>query len=282
VERKAALLTDTKPILRITPTVASNSKDRNFVGRMNDAAQALENVIEGVWYERGMQLKLARAAVTAQMSGYAGFHTFFNDRLRPFPDIDIQNIDSSCIILDPVVSEAENASSGQYLVIDDLLPTDYLKYTFPKVASKIKPTKGFSANADDSTLYEKVKKIVGGGEESKIAIDRTIIHRFWFTDYTTQKIEGEATLTYPTGRYFIMTDDGLPLYDAPNHYIDGNWPLDILSWHIDPRSAYGFGDIELYRGPQDIFNKLLALVIENASLMTNPIWIGDIDALAPA
>jgi hypothetical protein len=63
--------------------------------------------------------------------------------------------------------------------------------------------------------------------------------------------------------------------------MDGSCPIDFMDWHSQINSIWGFGDVEVYRSTQEMYNKALALLIENATLVNNAIWIGDKDALAP-
>jgi hypothetical protein len=80
-------------------------------------------------------------------------------------------------------------------------------------------------------------------------------------------------------RKSVVIGDSVLADDGDNPYQDGEFPQDMLAWHVDPDCGWSWGDVELLVNPQEQFNKLMATIIENAILMSNAIWVGDADAL---
>ena len=282
VERKAALLTDSRPIIKVTPTIYSATDDRTRLTEEENTAQALEKMIEALWIDLKMELRLARAITFAEIFGCVGFETCWNRMLGDGGDIDINILDPRSVIIDPYTTDSERVNKDycSYFIIDEYLPTDFLRSIKDfRNRDKICPTTAY-ADADDESqgLFSKIKQSLGiGANLGTVGTERTLIKRFWLQDW---ELNTKGERKYPGGRYVITTDNAI-LLDMPNPYLDNEWPVDFMDWHTDINSVWSFGDVELYENPQQLFNKLLGLVVENAALMTNSLWIMDHDAMAP-
>ncbi len=284
VERKAALMTDSKPIIKVIPTIYAGTNQIALREHRENAAQALEKVIEGIWFERGMDVRLARSVMIAEILGGVGFNTIMNKSLGTSGDMDILVLDPRCIGADPFVTESERLKNGQYVVTSEVMATDYLRSIFYDSKDKIIPDKHYSIGVDEGegSFRAKIRQIfkLGGTAYSFNAIGRSTVRNYWLKNYETMEVNGKRLPKYLGGRHIVRVGNRI-IVDEPNPYIDGECPIDYLDWHLDINSMWGFGDVELYKSPQEVFNKLLATIIENAMLMTNNIWVGDEDALAP-
>ena len=282
VERKTALLTDSNPIIRVVPTVSPEA-DPSLRIKAENTAKALENVMQAIWQEHNLVQRLSRLITYAQVMGGAGTNVGLDKLRHPgMKDPTIWILDPRSVYFDPTVTASEDLYRAEYKVIESLLPTELLKSEYSAARDKIRPSNGYSSGDADGAgaggLRAKIRATLGFGEENTNAVDRTWVDEFWFTDYT---MTSEQKRLFPGGRHVILADPGVILVDDDNPYIDGQDPIDFIDWHQDMNSIWGFGDVELYKSPQELFNKIHALLIENATLMTNGIWQGDANALTP-
>jgi len=283
VERKAALLTDAQPIIKVSHNLPPSAPD-DTLKAAQDTADVLERYINSLWAEHGILNRIARGVVYAEVFGGTAFNTTIDvDRGRLGPDPTIFVVDPRNVYFDPQVFVGDDLYRAYYQIISDLRPTDYLRDRYPEAADKLRPSERFSASDGDGVLdkfQEKIRQMFGfATPQSVSAIDRTELDEFWFLDYSRDPT-GEKR-QYPNGRHIILADGDVILLDEPNPYIDGQFPLDYMEWHFDLNSIWGFGDIELYKMPQDMLNKAVSVLLEHMTLMTNAIWIGDADALEP-
>ena len=281
VERKTAMLTDSNPVLKVISLVGDGA-DPALKQKAELTAKALENVIQAIWQEHNIVQRLGRLLTYAQVFGSAGTNTGL-DKLRcpGFLDPTIWVLDPRSVFFDPMVFTSEELYRGQYKVIETLLPTDMLRDEYSRFRDKIKASSGYQSDPEGlgpGGMRAKIRATLGFGEERVQAVDRTWCDEYWFADYAK---DAQMRKLFPKGRHVIMTDNDVLCVDDDNPYIDGQDPIDYLDWHQDMDTIWGFGDVELYRSPQDLFNKIHALLIENATLMTNSIWQGDGNALTP-
>ena len=284
VERKAALLTDSKPMIKVVPTTYAAGSNPKHLEQQSNAAQAIECAIGGIWRKTYFSESLAKAITLAEIFGCVGFHIPWNMGIGTHGDVDLQHIDPRMLIFDPYISDSRYVTKNRvasYMFLDEILPTAYLQETFKSKRDLIKGDVRYASDSIDEggaeTIFGKLKAMFDfGATGMRSSVDRTLISRGWISNFEK---DGDIW-KYAGGKYIVMTRDQL-LVDKANPYIDNEWPIDFLDWHFDPDSALGFGDLELYKSPQELFDKMVALMVENAALMNNNIWVGDDDALDP-
>ena len=69
------------------------------------------------------------------------------------------------------------------------------------------------------------------------------------------------------------------LLDEGNPYWHGEYPADLMSWGLEIEDPWGRSEVEELRKLQDVINKLGGVITENAIKVSNPVWIGDFNAL---
>jgi hypothetical protein len=268
VERKAALLTDSRP----TITVSSNKQQDD------DVAKILQKTIEGILDERNFEQKITEFVMLEEYFGFALFNTCYDKNLNYGKgDLDLVVIDPRCFIFDPFVTRSWNLQYGEYCCLDTIKPTEMLKDLNPKKADLIK-TDFTSEDIRPDSLVHKLRALMGWEKtstEKTSAIPRSIVRDWWIRDRTNKK---DGKLIFPNWRHIIIAG-GCPVEDGANPYLDGNNPFDGMEWGFNVDSPYGFNEIGTLQSPQILFNKLLAGIMENAILMGNNIWIGDRNAL---
>jgi len=269
VERKAALLTDSRP----TIVVASRTQKDDPV------AEILQKTIEGILDERSFEQKLTEFVMLEEYFGFALFNTCYDKSLDYGKgDIDLVVIDPRCFIFDPFVTRSWNLQYGEYCCLETIKPTELLKDLNPKKADDIKSDL-ISEEVKPDSLIHKLRTLFNWEKtstEKSSVIPRSIVRDWWIRDRTTRK---DDKLSFPNWRHIIIAG-GCPIEDGANPYLDGNHPFDGMEWGFNVDSPYGSNEIDQLESPQILFNKLLAGIMENAILMGNGIWIGDQDALS--
>lgn len=270
VERKAALLTDSRPTINVT---SRKAKD-------DPLCDLLQKTIEGILEEKNFEQKITEFVMLEEYFGFALFNTCFDANLDYGKgDIDLVVIDPRCFIFDPFVTRSWNLQHGEYCCLETIRPTELLCETYHDRRDDIKADISTGTTKPDS-LVHKLRQLFQFDKDSPnqktSVIPRSIVRDWWVRDRTTKKGEG---LAFPNWRHILIAG-GVPVDDGVNPYIDGNLPFDAMEWGFNVDSAYGMNEIDQLENPQVQFNKLLAMILENALLMGNGIWIGDKDALS--
>lgn len=269
IERKAALLTDTRP----TIAVASRTQKDDPV------AEILQKAIEGILEEKNFEQKLTEFVMLEEYFGFALFNTCYDKNLDyGRGDIDLVVIDPRCFIFDPFVTRSWNLQFAEYCCLETLKPTELLQDLNPKRADDIK-SDIVSEDVKPDSLIHKLRLLFGWEKtatEKTSVIPRSIVRDWWIRDRTTKK---DGKLVFPNWRHIIIAG-GCPIEDGANPYLDSNHPFDGMEWGFNVDSPYGNNEVQHLESPQILFNKLLAGILENAILMGNGIWIGDQDALS--
>jgi hypothetical protein len=270
VERKAALLTDSRPTISVT---SRKAKD-------DPISELLQKTIEGILEEKSFEQKITEFVMLEEYFGFAVFNTCFDKALDYGKgDIDLVVIDPRCFIFDPFVTRSWNLQHGEYCCLETVRPTELLCETYRDRRDDIKADISTGTTRPDS-LVHKLRQLFQFDKDSPnqktSVIPRSIVRDWWVRDRTTMQ---EGKLQYPNWRHILIAG-GVPVDDGVNPYIDGNLPFDAMEWGFNVDSAYGTNEIDQLETPQVMFNKVLASILENAILMGNGIWIGDRDALS--
>lgn len=269
VERKAALLTDSRPTISVT--------SRKQID--DPICEILQKTIEGILDERNFEQKLTEFVMLEEYFGFALFNTCYDKSLDYGKgDIDLVVIDPRCFIFDPFVTRSWNLQYGEYCCLETIKPTDLLRDQYSSKADDIKADITSEEVRSDSLIH-KVRTLFGyekTATEKTSVIPRSIVRDWWIRDRKTKK---DNQLLFPNWRHIIIAG-GCPVEDGANPYLDGNHPFDGMEWGFNVDSPYGNNEVDQLESPQILFNKLLAGILENAILMGNGIWIGDQDALS--
>jgi len=271
IERKDALLTDSKPI----PAVSARSE------QYQDTADILNILLEKVFESSSFNQAMVDMIHNSQTFGSGGVGTVYTtDTFTKKGESEVISYDPRAYYFDPMIRRPYLLAEGEYVIIEDIWSLAKAKDMYPKVADRLTPDSGLSQYAihDGGGLFSKFKNVVGRRDKEKFKlseIPRVYIREFWIRD--RQKKSGKYVFQNAARKSVmlgnILADDG------PNPYDDGLYPLDIMNWHRDFDSCFGWGDVELLKSPQLLINKIMAIVVENITLTSNGIWVGDADAL---
>jgi len=272
IERKTALLTDTKPTIDV--------KARRSSG-LDSTAIVLKNVIDGILLECNFDQKLAELVTISQIVGCSPINTMWDSSLDfGRGDINIVPADPRMVLIDPFIGRSYRVDRGEFCIIDEVISLDKARDIYPNRADEIQPSAEhsvFSQTGDGmkQSLWSKVYKPFRHAAKPSV-IPRTLRSEYWIKDRF--KKDGKYYFNGAVRRVTVC--GGTIVKDGGNPYLDGKFPIDMLDWHFDMDSPYGWGDVELLKSPQKLTNKLLGVVLENAILMSNAIWVGDKDALS--
>lgn len=272
VERKTALLTDSKPTITVT--------SRHIGGRLDPVCEVLQKTVEAIFSEHHWDQKLTELIFMEQAFGICATNTCYDRSLDwGRGDIDIVVLDPRTFVFDPFVTRSYDLNSGEYFCLETVRPTSYLKEKYRNRADDIKA----DYNTETSTSpFAKLRKLFANmtefrtGTEAASVVPRSIVREYWIKDRTTRTSSGD--LAYPNWREVVVAG-GCIVEDGANPYIDGNIPIDLLDWDFNIDSAYGFNEVGKLESPQLLLNKIIASIVDNVILMGNAIWIGDANAL---
>ena len=269
VERKAAILTDSKP----TMNVLARKEGLDNVASI--LLKVIQSILEGLNFEQ----RLTEFVMLEEYFGIAYTNTCWDKALdHGRGDIDLVILDPRTCVIDPFVSRAYNLNNGEYFGYETVRPTDFLKDKYHERADDIKADFGTDLRVKEDSVIGKIRTFISGKSATEVpssVIPRSVVRSMWVRDRLTKK---DAKLVYPNWRQVTIAG-GCIVADGTNPYLDGNLSVDGMEWGFNVDSAYGTNEVSLLENPQIMFNKLLAVVLENATLTGNNIWIGDQDAL---
>lgn len=266
IERKTALLTDAKPIPKVVPRS----------DQFQDTADIVNDLISLIFEDSIFSQASADIVDNAQVFG-SGFMGVFYDKDGDSGrgSIDVISNDPRAVYVDPLVKKSYLMHEGEYFILEDIWALEKAKDVFPKRADQFKADAGLSMYKDSQSrqgLGGFMNRIL---HTSRTQLKMSEIPRVYIREFYIKDRSGEFNKNC---RRSIMVGDVIA-DDGDNPYNDGEFPDDMLTWHIDFDSAWGWGDVELLKNPQELSNKILATIVENIMLMSNAIWVGDADAL---
>lgn len=267
IERKTALLTDTKPIPTVTPRADTHQR----------TADLLNNMIDLIFADSHFVQANTDVIDNAQVFGSGFLGTLYDNDDN---DIRLVSYDPRAVYIDPMVMKSFLLHEGEYLVLEEIWSLEKARDLFPKKADSMKPDSALSTYIKKDTGPEQgmLRRIFTQARDDLVAsvVPRVFVREFYLRD-RSRGSGGTYNFKNACRRAMMVGEEVVD--DGENPYNDGMFPVDMLHWHLDFSSCWGWGDVELLRNPQELTNKIVATVIENIMLMSNAIWIGDADAL---
>ena len=267
IERMVSRLTDTRPILRT----------ENRKAGLRNVALVAKRVIQAIWDETDMQRNTYKMAHNAATTRSAGLYTGYD----PVTDtIELEVLRLSQVVFDPRVIEAARVDrDSNYLFVDRVRPLDELRRRFPGRGGLVKPDADLSdiIPSTKTTLLSAAKELFSGKQSEKTALPCARVRECYVKDWQTG---GDAQL-FPFGRRVIRTKD-VALWDGPNHWWDGLWPVDWFDWRVDPEHVWGMSEPSRLMRLQLSFNQLMDGLVENQLLTNFLLVMADWDSFDPA
>ena len=269
IDRQISQLTDNRPIVRI---------DSRKVG-LKAVAHVVDRAARIVWEEADTQRQAAKMAHLAATMRSAGFYTGYDPRED---EISLEPLRIDQVVFDPKVEEAARVSKdADYLSICRVTPLAELRDRYPGRGASVKPDAALSnfrpSEGDKrrtvlSPVMDAVRRASAG-----VAVERAKVYETWIRDWQRT---ATGDLMFPGGRLVMHTDD-IVLWDGPNPYWDGDWPLDWYDWGVDPEHPWGRSEVGRMRYLQLPFNALMDGLIRN-QMLTNILLVeAEYDAYAP-
>lgn len=164
------------------------------------------------------------------------------------------------VIRDPNGTNDPYLGDCNWMMIEDMLPTDYLNAVYgqeseddDEVTSIYEPTHvlnsgSLAGNDDDFTLFSKDQnKWSAYGYDSKDAFDKACLTKVWYVwDKVTRRLE-----------MYADNDWKWPIWVWDDPYqLQGFYPLTPLWFHDNPVSVYAKGEVSYYLDQQDEINEI--------------------------
>ncbi len=284
IERKTAMLTDTKPRFTVQPTRTGD--------RYANASKILDDVLNAWWDDSCIDQQLARALLYAQAYGTLIVQTHWSTGRA---DIVLDVVDPRNFYVDPYVLSADQLADAEYVILEETPPLEQIKMRFPGEGALVRPWVPSHKDTQEGAaarIYQRVANAFRQRTSEATAIKRALVRHYWVKDYSYEDVEIKEEATgrvtkvrrrlYPGGRYIVWAhgDDegGVVLHDKPNPYADAVHPFDMMEWYMDLDGPWGDSEVQAHRYPQQLLNKLVEVLVENAMLMNNAIWICDQNA----
>ena len=292
VEDKTGKLSESRPKINVFPT-------REGLG---DAANLLGDTISALWDRHEIEYKTERLAMFMEVAGVGFVGTPFNrSLLNGVGDVDFVIKDPRMCGVDISVMETDKIDQGEYIILEDFLALDSLKFQYPGRAAEMKPDErvsGFATSSPKSAghilraaftrLFNK-----GGASEKKSAIPKAIVKEFYIQDRRKSMedsgivpiVQGitkpaKKGLPFPGGRR-IIRQGNLILEDSFNPYWDGLYPADMISGKIDLETVWGPDVIQGIKRLQEAINRIGHAYTKTTLLNSVVRVIMDQDALSP-
>lgn len=288
LEEKSGKLSESKPQIQVLPAYSG----------LGPAAEVLTKVTESIWDRSAMEYKTERLAIWASLSGAAFIGTIFNPRKQ---DVDLVIKDPRSCFIDPSCTAGEDADFGEYAIFDDCVALDIVRSQYPGRGALVKPDErinGYEIVTDKtvaqrmrgaySRLWEKKKP------EQVSAIPKALIREYYIQDRrdtidddgVVPMVQGmtkksETGKPFPGGRRIIRAGD-IILEDGPNPYFDGLYPIDMMSWKVDPETAWGADEVQAVKRMQEGINRLGDAYTKTAIINSVVRIVMDAGALSPA
>ncbi len=174
--------------------------------------------------------------------------------------------------VDPMASSLDDAEYAGYASYVSL--GEVLKFA-PDKAEELKAA--VQSPSDEWLTY--------GKDTNNLGERKSLLYiELYLRDYSTvmEEVENEdGTITqkyrlkYPNGRRIIIAGDVL-LEDGENPYDDnGKFPFVIWRCYKNANKFWGMGEVEQIISPQKYANEVVNIILQNAQLMSNQVWILD-------
>jgi hypothetical protein len=256
-----------KPIMlaQIPKIIALPKKNENF-----DKAEAIQQALDYEWKRTQMFSKLHSALTIGTITGTFIISLIWDGAEDGIGQIKPVVISPFNFFIDPMATslkEAEYAGYAAYITLGQAIQFA------PDKAEELKKA---ASSPDDQWLTY--------GKDTSNAQNNYLLYiEMYFRDYSTV-MEDETDddgntvqvtkLKYPKGRRVILAGDVL-LSDGENPYEDGKFPFVAWRCYKQSNKFWGMGEVQQIISPQKYANEVINVILDNARLMANQVWILD-------
>jgi hypothetical protein len=285
IQRKAALLTDSRPELQV---VSYNEE----VNKRQDILEALKKCLQAVWDQLTWGEELARGIGFAEVVG-ANVGMIAWDPLADNGRGDIRPrfFDPRAFVCDPAVIAATDLQQGEFCGTEEIRTKASLLEQFGDIAWTVRPDGDLSSYpARPRTQAGVLSPTLAGRQFRRRAVERVAsqmprvkTRHLYFKDF--QRDARGQPIFYQEGRparrviRHVAYAGGEVLVDEKNPAWHGEYPYEILDWGLELDHPYGASEVQKLRRAQETLNKIASQIIKNTILTNNIKVVGDSNAL---
>lgn len=287
IQRKAALITDSRPELQVVTT-------NEQVRQRPDVLDTLKDVTHAIWDQATWGEELARGIVAAEVKGCeVGMVTWDPTAEGGRGEIRPKFFDARAFVMDPAVIAAVDLQQGEFCATEEVRTKASLIEQFGEKAWYCQPDGDLSSYPESRNRDRGLQSPVYGEQfrrrqtrRIRSMIPRVKNRNYWFKDWE-RDTEGRP-LFYKHGKAasrhirHVVIAGGEVLEDEWNPYWHGDYPYEIFDWGIELENPWGQSEVQKLRRAQETLNKLASQMIKNTLLMNNFKVVGDFNALDPA
>lgn len=276
IERKNALLTENKPIIKI----------QSVKPGLLETTKVLNQTINAGWDAYNMPDVLETSGFDTGIFGCT-FLTINYDPMANYGlgDIVVAEADPRNVRFDPTVVHARDLDQAEYVIFDGLESLRKIQEKFPVRGAMVKPdprvslVRAADGDTGGGSFAASLRRTFRLGQsELQQAIDRAFIRTYYFRD---PRLDSDGRPLYPNGRRVIRGGENTILDDRANIYWDEGWPVVMMDGHYDPEHPYGRSDVVAVKKIQQAINRIGHAFVEN-TILTGNVWVtADADALPP-
>lgn len=283
IQSQTSTMMDTRPTITFLPQEPSDL----------ELSQILTQVLEADWEKNNWMDEVASVILDGHIYGVGYGHLCYEDDVGdghggikwlaedPFdfyPDTESRDVNKNSkafIVAKPEDMDTVKSRYAGHKYVDLIKPDlEDLSY-FKRQVETLHKRK----NTDLDLSGESTSSIDGELTEQK---DKVLVITAYLRPSDTEEVKEEdkdeagetvyiTRLKYPRGRKVVKINEYI-FEDEPLEYDHLLFPFQRYVNYILPREFFGMSEIDQTKGPQDVFNKLVAFSIDVLYLMGNPIW----------
>jgi hypothetical protein len=280
LKRKAALITDSKPMIDIMPP----SKDRQ------NTADIYKNTIYAIWDENDAEMQFAREMVRAQIDGatvcmpvwdHTADYGRGNIRLRFY--------EARMFTMDPSITAASKCGDAEFQIFHDIMPVNAIREMFPNRGMLVMPESRYSSyrkeRPENRTTIGRIQSAMstswrdfrgGGAQES--AVPKVMLRHTYFRDWERDERD-QPKFGVPRRIRHVVDAGGIKLVDETMPYIHRQMPGHLFDWGMEVEHPWGMSEVKGLRRIQYTLNRLVGEIIENVFLTNRVHILADTDAI---
>lgn len=247
-----------------------------------DLAQRLESILEADHEFRGEGVEVAKLLCDVLVGGTAYRKVVYNkERNRvELPILDFENV-----LPDPF-GTLTNFEDHKYVIIKTEMDAADIERRF---GVKEEDFGSDDEMTEGTGLVRRVTSFMRGktgnmSTDEKWKRKRYPVYELFYREAAPELgIETDKpmkSLKYPSGRVTVVINEKKVVYDRPNHYWHGEFPVVCYVGSPMPHQLFGKSDVDTLVPMQNATNVLYNMVVANALLSANNQWIYEEGALA--
>jgi len=301
-EELVGLLTDIRPITSVK--VSRGNENSQALTRQ---AEIYNNCIRSLWYNSRVEVSLTFAIMYALLST-AYLKVEWNPRLRNgMGDFEIVPLGVQNVL--PIKSQSTDIQTAECVVCQDVKPLSFFRERYPLRGTLVRPDEHYSRQGAAimtprslspqlfNGLPPQLQRIVGSPQQGTASQFPMALYReFWFRDNTRNASDAPVMMGDQTKNWGYVVEPGAPLYprgrlivkggrtvlyDGPNPWWHGQYPLSRLRLKPVPWQSAGMSTVASWLPMQDIINNVGAGILDMIKKALNPVLMAPNNALSP-